>query len=186
MAAPAEKTMKDLSGKWVMNKTLSDSAEPALVLQGIGFLLRKGIGLATVTLTINQYEAPPKPPHTSSDIVTHIDIEQSASGLSSTQENRCLDNQHRDHTDWLFGTVRGQSRWVTLDEIDDAHLKKGWLVEGDNKFVYSLAESQDNGWTATQIWGFKMVEGERRHCRNLLVKKGDKRVEISFVYDWSV
>ena len=170
----------------MQNKSLSDSPEPALALQGISFLLRKTIGLATVTITVNQYEAPPKPPNTSTDIFTHIDIDQSASGLTSTQENRCLDNEYRDHTDWLFGSVRGVSRFVSLDELDDEHLKKGWLVEGEGKnFIYSHVESKDNGWTATQLWGFKTVNGERRHCRNLLVKKGDKRVELVFVYDFS-
>ena len=185
MAAPANKTTKDLNGKWVMNKSLSDSPEPALILQGISYLIRKAIGLATVTLTINEYDAPPKPPNTSTDVYTHIDIDQSASGLSSTQENRCLDNEYREHSDWLFGKVRGQSRFVSLDELEDEHLKKGWLAEGDGKaFVYSHVESEENGWTATQVWGFKTVNGERRHCRNLLVKKGDKRVELCFVYDW--
>jgi hypothetical protein len=186
MAAPADKTTKDLNGKWVMNKSLSDSADPALALQGIGFLLRKAIGLATVTLTINQYEAPPKPPNQSTEIYTHLDIEQSASGLTSTQENRCLDNEFREHTDWLFGTVRGQSRWVSLDEIEDAHLKKGWNVEGEGKtFVFSHVINEANGWTATQVWGFQTVNGERRHCRNLLVAKEGKRVELRFVYDYS-
>ncbi|KAI9172036.1 hypothetical protein HJFPF1_01528 [Paramyrothecium foliicola] len=202
----AEKTIKDLNGKWVMaqpavaplpsatpahappsqNKSLSDSVEPALALQGIGFLLRKTIGLATVSINVNQYDAPPKPPNTSNDIFTHIDIEQSASGLTSTQENRCLDNEYRDHTDWLFGSVRGQSRFVGVDELDDEHLKKGWLVEGEGKtLIYSHVESKDNGWTATQVWGFQTVNGERRHSRNLLVKKGKDRVEIRFVYDYS-
>ncbi|KLU85318.1 hypothetical protein MAPG_04346 [Magnaporthiopsis poae ATCC 64411] len=41
MAAPPSKTLRDLNGKWVMNKTLSDSTEPALALQGIGWLYLK-------------------------------------------------------------------------------------------------------------------------------------------------
>jgi hypothetical protein len=47
MAAPPEITCTNLSGKYVMNKTLGDSVEPMLVLQGIGWVTRKAIGLAT-------------------------------------------------------------------------------------------------------------------------------------------
>ncbi|CAM1507220.1 Fc.00g068610.m01.CDS01 [Cosmosporella sp. VM-42] len=185
MAAPAEKTTKDLSGNWVMNKSLSDSTEPALALQGIGFLIRKPVSYATITLDVTQYTAPPKPPATGTDIVTHIDITQSASGLSSTQENRCLDNEFREHSDWLFGDVKGRSQWISLDEVEDAFLKKDWLIEGEGKnLILSHVESQGNGWTATQVWGFQNINDERRYVRHVLVKKGDKRVEVRFVYDF--
>ena len=186
MAAPPEKTLKNLTGKWAMNKTLSDSAEPVLLLQGISFLIRKGIGMASVTLDVNQYEAPPKPPNTSSDIFTHIDIEQTASGLSSTHERRCVDDVWRDHSDWLFGNVTGKTRWVSLDEVDDEHLKKGWEIEGEGKaFILSQVESKDNGWIARQIWGFQVIEGERRYCRNIVVTKGEERAAIRLVYDYT-
>ncbi|KAF5025309.1 hypothetical protein F66182_2642 [Fusarium sp. NRRL 66182] len=184
MAAPAEKTITDLSGKWVLNKNLSDSSEPILSLQGIGYLTRKGIGMATISLDINQYSAPPKPPNTSTDVFTHIDITQSASGLSSTQENRCLDDTFREHSDWLFGSVKGRSRFITLDEVEDAFLKEGWLAESDVKFIQSYVESVDNGWIANQIWGFEEIKGERRYVRHVLVTKGDKRVTAKLIYDY--
>lgn len=155
------------------------------MLQDIGYLVRKGIGLATITLDINQYEASPKPPNSSTENFTRVDIEQSASGLTSTQENRCLDSVKREHTDWLFGTVWSHSRWVSLDELKDDFLKSGWEMEGEGKnFIMTYAENMAKGWTATQVWGFKKVDGERRYCRNILVEKDDKRVEMRFVYDF--
>lgn len=184
MAAPAEKTLQDLSGKWLLNKTISDSSEPVLALQGIGFLTRKGIGLASITLDVNQYTAPPKAPSESTDVVSHIDITQTASGLKSTQEDRCLDDFFRAHADWLFGKVRGKSSWVSLDDVDDEFLKKGWLVEGDGKFIKSHVESEDNGWVAVQIWGFELINGERRYARHIVVTKKDERVQIRLVYDY--
>jgi hypothetical protein len=45
-------------------------------------------------------------------------------------------------------------------------------------------ESLDNGWTATQIWGFKVVEGERKYVRNVVIAKEGERVELQLVYDW--
>ncbi|KAF4453396.1 hypothetical protein F53441_3928 [Fusarium austroafricanum] len=184
MAAPVEKTTSNLTGKWVLNKGLSDSSEPVLALQGIGYLTRKGIGIATITIDVNQYQAPPKEPNTSTDLFTHIDITQSASGLTSTQENRCLDFNDREHSDWIFGRVKGRSRFVTLDQVEDDFLKQGWLVEGDGQFVESIAESVDNGWVATQIWGFEEIKGERRYVRHVLVTKGSERVTAKLIYDY--
>lgn len=163
---------------------MSESPDPALVIQGIGYVIRTGISYATISLTVTQYQAPPKPPHDSSDSFTHIDIDQSASGLTSTQENRCLDDTPREHTDWLFGTVRGRSKWLSLDEVEDAYLKSGWEVEGDGKFILSHVDSVDNGWTATQIWGFQKVDGERRYCRKVVVAKGESRAQFRLVYDY--
>ncbi|POR36690.1 Uncharacterized protein TPAR_03114 [Tolypocladium paradoxum] len=184
MAAPADKTTKDLNGKWLLNMELSGSADAALALQGIGYLIRTAIGLAFITIDISQYDAPPKPPSTAEGTVAHIDIEQSASGLTSTRELRCLDDMPREHTDWLFGTVRGQTRWVALADVDDEYLGSGWDAAEGKAFILSHVVSQGNGWTATQVWGFQTVGGERRHCRNILVQKDGQRVEFRLVYDF--
>ncbi|GJC80204.1 hypothetical protein ColLi_03042 [Colletotrichum liriopes] len=182
MAAPATKTIADLSGKWVMNKTLSDSPEPALALQGIGWMTRKAVGLATVTLDVKQYTAPPSPPGEGTEPVTHVDIDQYATaGLKGTSEKRCLDFEFREHSDWMFGTVRGQSKWMSPGLARGEAEATG---PDGKSHIYSHVESIDNGWTATQIWGFQTIDGERRYARNVLVQKGGKRVEIRLVYDW--
>ncbi|KAH7326534.1 hypothetical protein B0I35DRAFT_475170 [Stachybotrys elegans] len=185
MAAPASKTIQDLSGKWVMSKALSDSSDSGLSLQGINFVLRKTIGLATVNIDVKQHIAPPSAPNKSTDPVTHVDLLMSAAGLSSSQENRCLDDTWRESSDWLFGTVRARVRFTSIEELDDAFLKKGWLKEGEGKtLIIDETQNVKSGWTATQVWGFQIVKGERRYCRNLLVKKGSKRAEIRLVYDY--
>ncbi|KAH7124651.1 hypothetical protein EDB81DRAFT_911693 [Dactylonectria macrodidyma] len=185
MAAPTEKTSKNLSGKWVMNNDLSDSPEPVLQLQGIGYLIRKAVVLASITLELKQYDAQPTPPSTETGHVTHIDTQQMVPGLKPTQEKRCLDNEFRDNNDWLFGIVKTRARWVRLEDIDDEFLKKDWLVEGDGKtLILSSAESQGNSWTATQVWGFQIVNGERRYCARVLVINGKKRATARFVYDY--
>ncbi|KPM40563.1 hypothetical protein AK830_g5996 [Neonectria ditissima] len=185
MAAPPEKTTQDLNGKWFMNKQLSDSPEPVLALQGIGYLTRKGISLASITIEMKQYTALPLPPSTSTELVAHVNTSQSASGLNGTHEARCLDNTFRAHSDWIFGNVKGLTRWVSLDEIEDDFLKQGWLVEGDGKtLIFNYVESDNNGWNATQVWGFQVIEGERRYCRRVLAKKGGKTATVLFVYDF--
>ncbi|KAL2687965.1 hypothetical protein Neosp_005535 [[Neocosmospora] mangrovei] len=186
MAAPQAKSTKDLNGNWVMNKDLSDSSDPILKVQGIGYLPRKGVGLATINLNIKQYEAVPITSSSRAGKVTCIESTQTASGLKSTKEVRYLDNEFRDHHDWLFGMLKVQARWIGPEDIDDPFLKEGFLVEGERKnLVLSHAVSQGDGWTATQVWGFQMVDDERRYCmRVVVVSKDGQKAQARFVYDY--
>ena len=51
-----------------------------LTLQGVGWFTRKAIGLATVTLDIEQYQAPPEGSPDTDAPVTHVDVKQTATG----------------------------------------------------------------------------------------------------------
>ena len=150
--------------------------------------------MATVTLDIKQFRAPPSPPaDPSGPEATHIEIEQTVTGgFKGTTEKRCLDSTFREHSDWLFGHVKGQSKWLRADEIQDPWLaSKDWL-EGDAEkggpdgetHVLSHVDSLDDDWTATQIWGFQLVDGERKHVRHVVIAKGQDRVELKLVYDY--
>ncbi|KAF7155433.1 hypothetical protein CNMCM5623_007504 [Aspergillus felis] len=184
MAAPAHKTTKDLNGTWIQNKKLSGSADLGLQIQGIGYFIRNIIRMAPITIQIRQYEARAESSADLTCAVTNIDIEQSAPGVSTSKEHHCLDGLSRDHSDWLFGSVINQTRWISLEDIEDKFLTSGWLPEGGNSLIYSKAASVSNGWTATQVWGFQEINGERRHCRNIVIEKEDRRAEFRFVYDW--
>ncbi|KAL8682408.1 MAG: hypothetical protein Q9186_001529 [Xanthomendoza sp. 1 TL-2023] len=176
MAAPPEKTLKNLAGKWVMNKTLSDDTDRILQMQGVGWFLRRAIALATITLTITEYVK---------DDLTHIDITQVASpGGITTTENRVLDWEYHDHTDKIFGEVKGKSRWVKLSDVDDDDfLKKGWDdLEGEH--VQGYVESNGGGWTADQVWGFELIDGKRYYVRHVVVRKGDDWKLARLVYDY--
>ncbi|KAI0394811.1 hypothetical protein F5Y17DRAFT_426248 [Xylariaceae sp. FL0594] len=196
MAAPASKTISDLSGKWVLNKTLSDSVDSALALQGIRWLTRKAIGVATVEIEVKQY--------TDEEGKVHVHIEQTASKLSSTTEKRTADWQPREHSDWLFGRVEGRTRFITAEQLAELvageavakkwtktdHLARDWLAGEEEKtgpdgasLLLNHVEA-DAGWFATQVWGFQNVGGERRYVRNVVVAKGDEFVEFKMIYDY--
>lgn len=175
------------------NKSLSSNLDPGLKLQNMSYLTRKLVTSVTLTLDVKQFSAPPSPPaEASAPAVIHVDIEQTGTGgMKGTSEKRCLDNVFRDHKDWLFGHVKGQTRWVNAEDIEDAFLKSGWLEGEEEKkgpngetHMLSHVESYTDGWTATQIWGFKTIEGERRHVRNVVIAKGSERVELQLVYDY--
>jgi len=172
-----------------MNKSLSDPTDPILQLQGISWLVRRVIGMMTVTLHVKQYK--------DDDGVTHIDIEQpGTAGFSGTTEERQLDGTWHEHEDHVFGAVKGSSKWIKIadlkdDDTDEAFLKKGWTEETINDAdgtVDSRVESIKNGWTAHQVWGFEDIEvdgaNQRRYVRHVVVKKGDKTIHARLVYDY--
>ncbi|KAF2146600.1 uncharacterized protein K452DRAFT_355080 [Aplosporella prunicola CBS 121167] len=192
MAAPANKTLNDLNGAWVMNKTLSGDSDAVLALQGVGWLTRTAIGLATITLHLKQYK---------DDAGTErIDIDQTLTGgIRGTREERALNWQWREHSDQIFGHVRGRSRRVAIGALsgeeknaitdeDIAFMRDGWsedIVQG-GELIETYVTSLDNGWTAWQTWGFEVVEGQRRHARHVVVKDKDvqKVLRIKLIYDW--
>ena len=166
------------------DKTLSDDTDPVLALQGIGWWTRKAISLATVTLHVKQYQ--------DDKSITHIDIDQTATGgIKGTSEYRELDWIARTHTDHVFGTLKGQSRWITLDKIDDEFLKEGWLdgeeensgPEGE-RHMESYVDNEEKGWTGQQIWGFAIIEGKRYYTRRVVIKKGSEVMKVRLVYSW--
>jgi len=180
-----------LSGKYVMNKSLSDDIDALLTLQGVSWFTRKAISLATVVLTIDEY---------TKDSVVHIDITSVASGLSTTQEDRTLNWTDAEHSDRIFGKVVGKSRIFKAGEFqmqgpgpheDLIFLKAEKLkdLKTDSKFlegdhVQSWAVSQGGGWTAEQNWGFEEVAGKRYYTRRVVVRKGDEVQRVRLVYDY--
>jgi hypothetical protein len=218
MAAPSSVDIKNLQGKWVMvsfslltneiytparivdpsqNKSLSDSPDPVLALQGVGWLTRKAIGLTTVTQNLKQS------PTTGEDgqPTTEIIVEQTATGgVKGSTEKRTLDWQFRGHTDWLFGTLQGRSRYNTLKAVleeskgqgvveeDAKYLAEGWLKETEEgEIVESFVDNEGAKWTGWQIWGFAEINGERKLTRRFAIRRKDKDqvVRVRLIYDWA-
>ncbi|KAK7540543.1 uncharacterized protein J3D65DRAFT_238961 [Phyllosticta citribraziliensis] len=206
MAAPPEKTLRNLNGAWVMNKTLSGDSDAVMQLQGIGWLIRKTVSFATVTLHVKQYAD-------ATSNAVHIDIDQSLSpgNIKGTSEKRTLNWDVSGHVDHVFGSLRGRSRWTTLARVGDEYavgpdaggegvakereLDVQFMRDGDwddsvtqhgDEVVESWVESVDKGWMAWQIWGFELVDGVRRYVRHVVVRgKGGKGVKrLRLVYDW--
>jgi len=143
--------------------------------QGIGWMKRKTIAIATVTLHIKEY--------TDEKNVVHIDIDQTLTGgMKGTSEHRHLDGTEREVEDHVFGKMKGWSRWIQLDEVADEYLKMGFLPE--DRYIESYVTSTDNGWTVRQVWGFAEIDGKRYHVRRVVVTKGSKTIKARLVYDY--
>jgi hypothetical protein len=167
-----------------------------LALQGIGWLTRKALGAATITQHLRQS------PTTGEDgqPTIAITIDQIVTGgLKGSVESRTLDWHYRGHSDWLFGTLQGRSRYSTLAKIleeskgkgateeDAKYITDGWLKETEEgEVVESFVDNDGNKWTAWQIWGFAEIGGERKLTRRFAVRrKGkDEVVRVRLVYDY--
>ncbi|CAP97570.1 hypothetical protein E8E15_009673 [Penicillium rubens] len=211
MAAPADVTIQDLSGKWEMDSTHSNPTDPILTLQGMGWVMRKALSYATVTIYVKQYADSENP------ALIHIDAQQVITGgIQGTKEERKLDWEVREHVDHIFGKLQGRSRhiagaksedgavrpvieiqtkvgspeedakvqkFLTGETLIDGSKSEGFLAEeGEAVFLQSFVKNTESGWTAEQVWGFETVEGERRHTRRVVVTKDGKVASARLVY----
>lgn len=104
--------------------------------------------MGTLYLTIKHY--------TDDAGVEHIDILQSLSGLSDTDEDRILDWTPRAHEDDTFGKVSSKSRRVEVERVQNDWLKNGWTPDTvEHGLVFTRAESkaEENSvnWIADQV-----------------------------------
>ncbi|KAL8908392.1 MAG: hypothetical protein Q9207_000811 [Kuettlingeria erythrocarpa] len=189
MAAPPEITLQDLNGYWVMNKSLSDPLDSVLALQGINWLIRKVVSLATITMRVIETK--------DTTGTTHIRVEQTATGgIKGETEERKLDWSPVPHSSGVFGEMNNGTRWTSIGSEAESGgggplhpwLTEGWLdekpVEDRRTHVQNWVVNEKSGWTAEPIWGFAMVNGKRYHVRRFLVKKGDEEATACMVYDW--
>lgn len=115
MSAPPSKSLKNLAGKWKVNKSLPDDISPVLELQGVKVLLRKAISSASVHLKISQ----------PSESEIHIEQTATATSIPGTTEQCILDYQWRENKDAVFGQIKGRSRWIDRSEATEDGLKDG-------------------------------------------------------------
>ncbi|EUC47610.1 hypothetical protein COCMIDRAFT_3404 [Bipolaris oryzae ATCC 44560] len=196
MASPANIDMKNLVGQWTMNKSESDAFDPVLTLQGISWFIRKAVETATLTQYLRQSTVD----GSDGAPTTLIEIDQVLTGgLKGSPENRTLDWTYREHTDFIFGVIRGRSRYSTLQKFqqesketgatdeDIKYMTEGWLEEtqqGD--ILESFMSSAAGKWISWNVWGFAESGGERKLIKKFTVRKIDTGavVRVKMVYDY--
>ncbi|CAK5264599.1 unnamed protein product [Mycena citricolor] len=183
MAVPAEFTILNITGKFSMNKTLTNGndTDTILRLQGVGWFKRSVIAKSTITLYVKHYKDDAG--------VEHIDIDQ-GSGIPGTREERGLNWQEREVNDSLFGPVVGKSRRVQASEVTEPFLATQWtadtfehgLVES---YVYSDTPRSGTTWIAHQTWGMEEIDGVRRYARHVkFIGPQGEVIETKLVYDY--
>ncbi|KAL4242137.1 Pericyclase pydY-like protein [Abortiporus biennis] len=189
MAAPRDLTTLDISGKWTLNRKLSDPMDDILRLQGIGVLKRTAMGMGTAHLTVKHYK--------DDQFIEHIEIGQKYGGdgdsngkIPGSKDIRILDGEDRRFEDYLIGPVVGNSRRASIDELESEFLQSDW--EGDVRrhgvIASSMRGDTNKGtkeWISDLAWGFENVKGVRRYTRRISFTgpKGEKHY-ARLVYDY--
>ncbi|TKA83865.1 hypothetical protein B0A55_00148 [Friedmanniomyces simplex] len=177
MAVPPTATIKDMSGVYVLNKSLSDSSQVLLKMQGVGFIVRQAVQYSTITVTIKHY--------TDEDGKVHLDQKQVSTGGISNEDLRVLDWSWNENKNRIWGKVKGRNRVTKVSELDDEFLKEGWSEDCiEDGVIETVSESVTSGWVATQIFGFADVDGLRKQVRRVVGRKGDQVEQMRQVYDW--
>ena len=177
MVVPNSITVQNLTGTYTLNRILSDSSQAVLKMQNINFLVRQAVQYSTITITLKQY---------TDSTGQHLDQEQVSTGGIRNFEDRLMDWAWTEKYNRIWGKVHGKSRYTRLDQVEDEWMRQGWSKECvEGQVVEGYVESATDSWSARQVWGFAVVEGERRHVRRVLAKKpGQEDQRIRLVYDW--
>ncbi|KAL4967099.1 uncharacterized protein BDV14DRAFT_198196 [Aspergillus stella-maris] len=210
MAVPAEMTIATLSGQFVPNKALSDDADSSLALQGVPWLLRKGISLASPKFVLSQ---------ATEDGTAVVSITVSGVG-SGVTEKRVLNWEPVEGKNPLFGKTESEfepylmllwdsspissarSRLYTSPlQRSESHseedikflnaetFKNGapssWAEDTESQHLHCIITNSEAGWTMEQVWGFEELDGKKYHTRRSIVKKGEAVERGKLVYNYS-
>ncbi|KAL4916757.1 hypothetical protein BDW62DRAFT_218577 [Aspergillus aurantiobrunneus] len=137
MEIPSDITMKTLKGSWTLDKSVTDDTDSILKLQGVGWLTRKGIGAATLTL---HFTSTVEPTPSSTDPVTHLTMRQTLTGgIPGSTEERIMDWTERERSNHIYGDVLTRSQLIN-GARDDSGAVRPDLVLQSKTTVDAIAE----------------------------------------------
>ena len=178
MAAPKEATVLNVTGRWLLNRTLSDSTEASFALQGIPWIVRKVINFASLEL---QYvKLPPAPGSTA----TRFGFKQTVSpGGFNTSNEYIMDGEKRTDTVPIFGEISARCSYIGHNDV--AKQVEGFAsADADQLAILEITNSEAMGWSASTAWVFEALEGERRLVKHNTTTKGDKVEKARMVFDY--
>lgn len=118
--------------------------------QGIGWLLRKAVGVATITFIITQDQT--------AEGVDRLTIDQRGTGgLKGVTEVRVLDKNPSKSSDYVFGELENSNYWVKTAELTDNFLrddleKNRWEQDIQNGDAIKIdTVSSKKGWISEQV-----------------------------------
>ncbi|KAI0854673.1 hypothetical protein F4860DRAFT_522739 [Xylaria cubensis] len=182
MAAPNEIDISDVSGRWSLNRGLSDSLESCFALQGIPWIVRKVINFASLELQYRK-DIPPDDAVAAPSFAFKQTVRP---GGFDTSNRYIIDGKSRTDTVPIFGEITMHARYLNRDEVTAEQTWK-WGVEGDaaeNVAILEVVESKNMGWKAETLWIFETINGEYRFCKYNIITKGEDRATAKMVHDY--
>ncbi|KAJ7743487.1 hypothetical protein DFH07DRAFT_964124 [Mycena maculata] len=181
MAVPPHFTTLDLSGEFILNNALSDSADDLLARQGVSNPdLRRSIMHGV--LSFNHY--------TDDDGSERIWVAQEIErqGLL-VDEERMLDWQERSRDDPAFGPIISKIRRITTHGLEPRFLRAGWTPDTLKYGVLHYHVRKDTAlggrpWTTSETWGIESIDGKRYFARHVELTIDGIDSETHLVYDY--
>ncbi|KAL4755625.1 uncharacterized protein BDW70DRAFT_168643 [Aspergillus foveolatus] len=209
MAAPEDITVKTLKGSWTLDKSVSDSMDGILRLQGVGWLTRKGISAASITL---QFTSGVEPSPSSGEPTVHLTMRQTLTGgIGASTEERITDWVERERSNHIYGDVLSRSRLIagvredgsvrpdldlqskpsndaTKEEVQK--FLRGAVGPTDTDdltdlFIQDFGRNEKSGWTAEQIWSIEAINAEKCLVRRVAVVQEDGYEVARLVYKFN-
>ncbi|KAK5633754.1 hypothetical protein RRF57_009468 [Xylaria bambusicola] len=181
MAAPSEVNISDVTGRWSLNRGLSDSLEPCFALQGIPWIIRKVINFATLEL---QYI---KDPPSDATTPPSFDFKQTIRpGGFDTTNRYVIDGEKRTDTVPIFGEITMHAKYLDRDEVTSEQTL-GTGIQGDatkDVAILEVVESENMGWRAETLWVFETIDGEYRFCKYNIISKDGQSATAKMVHDY--
>ncbi|KAF7350843.1 hypothetical protein MSAN_01646300 [Mycena sanguinolenta] len=186
MTLPPHFATLDLSGRFILNHTLSDCYEDILQEQGLDDSKLR-CAVTGGVLSLNHYE--------DENGSQRIWVQQDLAGCSRiADDHRILDWHDRARNDALFGAVVEKMRRIKTPSLQPPFLRTGWTPDTLKYGVLQYHVSTDSDatrnhrrrkWTVVETWGIETAEGERRFARHIrLTGPGGLEMERHLVYDY--
>lgn len=115
---------------------------------------------------------------------TRLELDHSiAADLPGFTDRYILDWQPIEKEDAYFGNIRERARLTEVRSLQDAYQRQGW-EEGTTQLLELVTEHLDVGVTTSQVCGFAIVDGVKRHVRRLVVTKVEQVLRLSAIFDY--
>ncbi|KAI1362324.1 hypothetical protein F5Y08DRAFT_312432, partial [Xylaria arbuscula] len=181
MAAPSEIDITDVTGRWSLNRGLSDSLDPFFTLQGIPWIIRKVINFASLEL---QYiKDSPSDTNTAPSFAFKQTVRP---GGFDTNNRYVIDGEKRTETVPIFGEVTMHAKYLDRDEVT-LEQTFGRGIEGDAEkdvALLEVTESAGMGWRGETLWVFETINGEHRLCKYNIIRKNGQTATAKMVHDY--
>ncbi|KAL8974905.1 MAG: hypothetical protein Q9197_000874 [Variospora fuerteventurae] len=161
MAAPNTVDILDVTGRWSLNRTLSDSLEDTFALQDLPETEN-----APIRFSVKQTVRP--------------------GGFDSSNEY-VLDGKTRYDTVPIFGEVSATNSYVTADAVtvEDTLHRGIEYAKGQQKVgILEITTGVHTGWASQTVWGFERIDGGRHLCKYAITTKDDQKATARMVFDY--
>lgn len=88
--------------------------------------------------------------------------------------------------DAFFGDARSRSRLISQGEANAEGFEDGWREnDSEDGFIDTESKEYENARSAQPGWGFKDVEGVRRHTRQVkIINEAGERNQVRMISDF--